>query len=56
MIQAEQKFLCRAATAHAHSADRTALEELYASNGWKTFIAIAESSGKSLHLPHFKGK
>jgi nuclear protein localization family protein 4 len=37
-------LLCRAATVHAHSADRTALEELFASNGWKTLLTIAEST------------
>jgi len=47
MMQAEQKLLCRAATAHAHSADRTPLEELFASNGWKTLLTIAASTRMS---------
>ncbi|ODO07176.1 nuclear protein localization protein 4 [Cryptococcus wingfieldii CBS 7118] len=39
----EQQILCRAATAHAHPNDKTALEELFASSGWQTLLTIVES-------------
>ncbi|KAL7424724.1 nuclear protein localization protein 4 [Cryptotrichosporon argae] len=42
----EQKFLCRAATAHAHPGD-PALEQLFATAGWQTLLTIAESVGAS---------
>lgn len=50
VAQAEQKVLCRAATSHAHPQDKVALEELYASGGWQTLLAIAESTRESTPL------
>lgn len=37
--------MCRAATQHAHTSDSSALELLFASDGWATMCALAESSG-----------
>jgi nuclear protein localization family protein 4 len=42
--QDEQKLLCRAATAHAHTNDIGVLDKLFSSNGWLTLLTITESS------------
>lgn len=45
--QEEQQLLCRAATVNAHPEDSSALEGLFASNGWQTLLQIVASSAPS---------
>ncbi|WVN85392.1 nuclear protein localization protein 4 [Cryptococcus depauperatus CBS 7841] len=39
----EQRILCRVATAHTHTNDVNAVEELFASSGWQTLLTIIDS-------------
>lgn len=47
----EQKLLAQAATAHHHPENAGAIEHLFASDGWRTLLSLAEASAAAAPEP-----